>query len=133
MPKTDGSGSAVCRNDDAEHWEFIHYEGAQCGFAVEGGNARAYNFENEDIGPATTVRCRGMLYVLPVEGAFSYKLEKNATTPETALSSDAYEVAFGETVVIQTPNGAVERVITGDPGQRVWIEIDGQYLCFVVR
>ena len=133
MPKADGSGSAACRNDDAEHWEFIGYDGAQGGFAVEGGNARAYNFENEDIGPATAVRCRGMLYVLPVEGAFSYKLEKNATTPETQLSSDAYEVASGETVTIQTPDGAVERVVTGDSGQRVWVEIDGQYLCFMVR
>ena len=133
MPKADGSGSAVCRNDDAEHWEFIHYEGAQCGFAVEGGNARAYNYENEDIGPATAVRCRGMLYVLPVEGAFSYKLEKSAVTPETLLSSEAYEVASGDTVTIQTPNGPVERVINGDPGERVWVEIDGQYLCFVVR
>ena len=74
-----------------------------------------------------------MLYVLPVEGAFSYKLEKNATTPETQLFSDAYEVASGETVTIQTPDGAVERVVTGDSGQRVWIEIDGQYLCFMVR
>ena len=119
--------------DDAEHWEIIYFDGAQNGFAVEGGNARAYNFENEDIGPAKAVRCRGMLYVLPVEGAFSYKLEKNATTPETQLSSDAYEVASGETVTIQTPDGAVERVVTGDSGQRVWVEIDGQYLCFMVR
>ncbi|MBR4518930.1 MAG: hypothetical protein IKO65_08020 [Victivallales bacterium] len=133
MPKADGSGCVVCRNDDAEHWEFIGVNGAQGGFAVQGGNARAYAHDGTDLGPAKAVRCRGMLYVLPVEGAFSYKLEKNATTPETKLSSDSYEIFSGETVTIRTPKGMVERVVSGEPGQRVWVEIDGQYLCFVIR
>ena len=133
MPKADGAGSAVCRSDDAEHWEIIYFDGAQNGFAVEGGNARAIAYDGTDLGPATAVRCRGMLYVLPVEGAFSYKLEKSAVTPETSLSSDDYEVASGSTVTIQTPTGEVERVITGEAGQRVWVEIDGQHLCFVIR
>ena len=133
MPKADGFGCVVCRNDDAEHWEFIGLDGAQGGFAVEGGNARAYAHDGTDLGPAKAVRCRGYLYVLPVEGAFSYKLEKNAVTRETKLSSDSYEVFSGDTVSIRTPNGTVERVITGKPGQRVWVEIDGQYLCFVIR
>ncbi len=133
MPKADGSGCVVCRSDDAEHWEFIGLDGAQGGFAVEGGNARAYAHDGTDLGPAKAVRCRGYLYVLPVEGAFSYKLEKSAVTPETRLSSDAYEVFSGDTVVVKTPKGPVERVISGAPGQRVWVEVDGQYLCFVVR
>ena len=133
MPKADGVGQVICRSDDAEHWEFIGLDGAQGGFAVEGGNARAYAFDGKDLGPATAVRCRGMLYVLPVEGAFSYKLEKSAVTPETALSSESYEVFSGDTVTIQTPNGPVERVITGQPGQRAWVEIDGEHICFVIR
>ena len=133
MPKADGSGCVVCRSDDENHWEFLGLNGAQGGFAVEGGNARAYAYDGTDLGPAMAVRCRGMLYVLPVEGAFSYKLEKNATTLETALSSDSYEVFSGDTVLVNTPNGPVERVISGEPGQRVWVEIDGQYLCFVIR
>ena len=133
MPKAEGSGCVVCRKDDTEHWEFLGLDGAQGGFAVEGGNARAYAYDGTDLGPATAVRCRGYLYVVPVPGAFSYKLEKNAVTPETSLSSDSYEVFSGDTVSIRTPNGVVERVITGQPGQHVWVEIDGQYLCFVIR
>ena len=53
MPKADGFGAVVCRSDDAEHWEFIGYDGAQGGSAVEGGNARAYNFANDTYGDIT--------------------------------------------------------------------------------
>ncbi len=134
MPKADGVGCAVCRKDDDTHWEIIPYEGAQVGFAIPGGDAHAFDYDGNDLGPARTVRYRGMLYVMPVEGAFSYKVDATAETPETALTCQDYDVVSDTWVAIHRPNAPdYETIIHGDVGERIWVNVDGQDICFVIR
>ena len=88
FPKADGVGAAVCRVDKGNYWEIVQLNGADCGFAIDGGDAHAFDYDCKDLGPAKLRRCRGLLYVEPVEGAFSYRIDRTFSTRETRLSSD---------------------------------------------
>ena len=131
--KAAGTGAAVCRADGDDHWEIIPWNKAACGFAIEGGAAQAIAHDGSVIGPARTVRCRGLLYVLPVEGAVSYKIDRHAVTPESKLTSESYDIVSGSLVTIHTPAGDVKTKLTGKPGECVWHHQDGESICFVIR
>ena len=132
FPKADGSGAAVCRVDKGNTWEIIPLNGADCGFAVDGGDAHAFDYDNKDLGPAKLRRCRGLLYVEPVKGAFSYRIDRTFSTRETRLTSDKYLIAAGEDVVIQTPDGPVTKQFSGKHGERVWFKHGNDQICFVI-
>ncbi len=133
FPKAAGSGAAVCRVDDADHWEIIPWGKSCCGFAIEGGGAKAFAHDGTELGDAKTVRCRGLLYVLPVEDAVSYKIDRHVPTRESKLTSDQYEVVSGSDVIVHTPNGDVTINVTGKPGECVWYHLDGEFICFMIR
>ena len=132
FPKADGSGAAVCRVEKGNTWEIIPLNGADCGFAVDGGDAHAFDYDNKDLGPAKLRRCRGLLYVEPVRGAFSYRIDRTFSTRETRLTSDKYLIASGEDVVIQTPEGPVTQQFSGKSGERVWFKHGDDAICFVI-
>ncbi|MBR5840465.1 MAG: hypothetical protein IKZ84_18140, partial [Victivallales bacterium] len=132
FPKADGSGAAVCRVEKGNTWEIIPLNGVDCGFAVDGGDAHAFDYDNKDLGPAKLRRCRGLLYVEPVEGAFSYRIDRTFSTRETRLTSDKYLIAAGEDVVIQTPDGPVTKQFSGKSGERVWFKHGDDEICFVI-
>ncbi|GAG12555.1 unnamed protein product, partial [marine sediment metagenome] len=71
------------------------------GVSLEGraATATALDEEGKEIGPAETRLARGMVYVTPIEGAFSYLLTPGAA-PKVSLSCPRDEVVPGETVKI---------------------------------
>ena len=69
-----GNGLGVCRVLAGGQYEIILYRDAECGFAISAAAALALNKNNEELGPAQLRTERGMTYVSPVKGAFSYRL-----------------------------------------------------------
>lgn len=136
FPKAAGMGAGICRSDDAEHWEVILYEQADCGFAINAISAEALDFAGKSLGPATLRRARGLTYVVPVPGAFSYRLRKGKIEAAPELRCDRDAVVPGETVTIHSPDGKThERLIAQDAkaGERLWFEIDGAWIDFNVQ
>ncbi|MBC7287677.1 MAG: hypothetical protein H5T86_06445 [Armatimonadetes bacterium] len=75
MPKAAGNGIGICRILGGGKYEVILYNGAECGFAIKASRAVAIDEERNVIGPAEIRVARGLTYVMPVDGAFSYLLE----------------------------------------------------------
>ncbi len=70
--KAAGNGIGICRTLDEGRYEIIPYEGSQCSFAIGQGKAIALDEDGKELGPAEVRISRGLTYVMPVEGAFSY-------------------------------------------------------------
>lgn len=132
FPKAASNGQAVCRILGGGKYEIIPFQGADCGFAIPSGTAVALDEAGKELGPAE-VRCaRGLTYVMPVQGAFSYLL--TATDPlSTSLRSDRDLVVGGETVSVW---GRELHTVTipadAKPGQRIWHQLEGQWIDFTV-
>jgi hypothetical protein len=130
------SGAGVLRKFDDNSYEFIPFNGAECGWGVKDiVSAVALDKEMKEIGPAQLRQARSLTYVLPVEGAFSYKLTKGHLHRLVDLMSENSVVAAGETVEITDYNGRKHtRKIPDDAkkGQRFWFEINGQWIDFTV-
>ncbi|MCZ7600851.1 MAG: hypothetical protein M5U09_28190 [Gammaproteobacteria bacterium] len=76
--KAAGVGPCVARVDAPEPYEVIPLGGGECGFDLgwPAATAVALAEDGAELGPAE-VRCsRGLLWVQPVEGAFSYRLRQ---------------------------------------------------------
>ena len=147
-----GAGAGVCRILDANSFELIPYDGAELGFKIADANeavsAVALNYDGEEIGEAQVRRSRGFTFVVPVDGAFSYRLTKtsvdanannaNAETNGTCerWNCERYAVAPGETVVLRDVNGkTVDFTIPQDaaPNTRIWAEPEtGAFVDFSV-
>ncbi|MBR4834114.1 MAG: hypothetical protein IKU86_07270 [Thermoguttaceae bacterium] len=147
-----GAGSGVCRVLDANSFELIPYDGAELGFKIADANeavsAVALNYDGEELGEAQVRRSRGFTFVVPVDGAFSYRLTKtpvaddvNDANNQTAgtcerWSCERYAVAPGETVVLRDANGqTVDFTIPQDatPNTRIWAEPEaGAFVDFSV-
>ncbi|MBN2507116.1 MAG: hypothetical protein JXQ71_10510 [Verrucomicrobia bacterium] len=74
MPKAAGNGLGICRILPGGHHEILLYKEAECGFAVAARSAVALDKDRKEIGPAELRVARGLTYVMPVKGAFSYRL-----------------------------------------------------------
>ena len=142
-----GAGAGVCRILDANTFELIPYDGAELGFKIADANetvsAVALNYEGAEIGEAQVRRSRGFTFVVPVDGAFSYRLTKTLADANNATDgtcerwrSDRYAVAPGEKVVLHAVNGqTVDFAIPQDaaPGSRIWAEPEaGAFIDFSV-
>lgn len=140
-----GAGAGVCRILDANSFELIPYDGAELGFKIADANetvsAVALNYEGDEIGEAQVRRSRGFTFVVPVDGAFSYRLTKTNVNADNSgfcerWSCDRYAVAPGEKVVLRDVNGkTVDFTISPDaaPGSRVWAEPEaGAFVDFSV-
>ncbi len=130
--KAAGNGIGICRILPDGKYEVIPYEGAECGFAVEATKATALAEDGSELGPAEVRRARGLTYVMPVEGAFSYLLQAGASEA-AALNCDRDRVVAGERVVVrgkqehefQVPSDAAE-------GDRIWQQFEGAWIDFTV-
>lgn len=140
-----GTGSGVCRILDANTFEIIPYDGAELGFKIADADetvaAVALNYEGEEIGKAQVRRSRGFTFVVPVDGAFSYRLTKTPANAATTTgcerwSCDRFQVAPGETVVLRRLNDEkTEFTIPQDAaaGSRIWAEPEaGSFVDFIV-
>ncbi len=95
-------GIGICRVISKRQWEIIPYRGAECGFELPPAKAVALDKGCREMGPAELRVSRGLTYVVPVEGAFSYLL--TATSGEPLLPAPRPElrdrVIAGETVPV---------------------------------
>ncbi len=130
--KAAGNGQAVCRLlPDGQH-ELIPFGEPECGFAVQAAQAVALDRHGKELGPAQ-VRCaRGLTYVVPVKGAFSYRLSGGASHNEV-LSCQRDEVVASEHVTVRGQT-IHEITIPADarPGARLWFELEGAWIDFTV-
>lgn len=126
------SGIGVCRRLRDGEWEIIPYEGAECGFGLSATSAVALDQGGKRIGPAALRTARGLTYVLPVEGAFSYLLKGVVLRPPAeTVSADRIEVIPGETV--RPSSGGPIRIPTdARPGTRLWRKAGTGWLDFTV-
>ncbi|MHB8996120.1 MAG: hypothetical protein ACYC63_12815 [Armatimonadota bacterium] len=128
-------GIGVCRTAGKNQWEIIPYKGANCGFKLPAAKAVALVKDCKEIGPAELRVSRGLTYVVPVEGAFSYMLTAtggatqalaSTVKPRTAvIAGEAVPVKLRTEHVVQIPADA-------KPGQRIWQQLEGQWFDFTV-
>jgi hypothetical protein len=132
FPKAASAGAAACKVLDGK-FEVIPYEGVECGFAVRARAAKALDKEGKEIGPAGLRRARGLTYVLPVQGAFSYVLEAGEPDGPEAPTCDRDEAAAGERVAVRGKEAReVEIPKDAKAGERVWLQVDGGWIDFAV-
>jgi hypothetical protein len=127
-----GSGLAVCRKIN-NGWELIPYEGADCGFAVPAVAATALDVNGQEIGPAELRRSRGLTFVMPVENAFSYRLQKGVLPSTPVLTCSRTNVVPGETVFVRGRQTHQVIVPTeAAPGTRIWQKLEGAWIDFFI-
>lgn len=101
LPLACGSGQAVCRILDDGKFEIILMADAKVGFKIDANRAVALDFKNNELGEAVVKKSRGYTFVEPVEGAFSYRLEKTSdSTTDAGLDCERFVVVPGETVTV---------------------------------
>ncbi len=127
-------GPAVCRRIKAGEWEVIPLNGAQCGFAVSARSATALDRERNPLGRAELRISRGLTYIMPVKGAYSYLLRGvRVDAPQTLLRAARTAVTPGETVVVQ--GRKPHRVIVPEDAamaSRIWSQLEGEWVDFTV-
>jgi hypothetical protein len=141
--KAASNGIGICRILGEGRYEIIPYNGAECGFATSAGKATALDEARNVLGPAEIRVSRGLLYVIPVEGAFSYIFEPGDTDAKVNLTCDRDEVVAGESVVSSRGMGDFPHVrgtrehrlqIPTDAivGDRLWHQFEGAWIDFTV-
>ncbi|MCD6351396.1 MAG: hypothetical protein J7M26_04660, partial [Armatimonadetes bacterium] len=135
FPKAASQGQAICRILGKGKYEIIPYQGVEAGFAIKATSAVALDEAGKELGPAEVRVSRGLTYVMPVKGAFSYLVQGDAAGGpiEAGLTCDRAEVVPGEKVTVR---GGQEHVFTvpGDakPGDRIWQQFEGAWIDFTV-
>ncbi len=134
FPKAAGAGVGICRPLSDRTWEVILYDGRECGFAVDAAAAVALDEAGKELGPAELRRARGLTYVMPVQGAFSYRLHGtpgSVSGPE--LRSDRDTAAPGERVVVRGRTAHDLRIPrAARAGERIWRKFEGKWIDFTV-
>ena len=105
------------------------------GVEVKGGAARAVALDEagKELGAAETRVSRGLVYVTPKAGAFSYILTP-AAAAGSELACSRRDVTPGEAVTIQGQSAHQFRVPSdAKPGVRLWQTFEGGWIDFTVR
>jgi len=134
FPQAAGSGLSVCRTMRDGNWEVILFDGKEAGFAVNAERATAVDEARKPLGPAELRRARGLTWVMPVKGAFSYVLHRSAgSAPTPGLECDRDAVVPGETVVVRGRARHTVRIPrNAAPGTHQWFRLEGKWIDFVV-
>ena len=130
--KAAGDGIGICRILPEGKYEIIPYQGAECGFAIKASSATALDQDRKELGPAQLRYARGLCYVMPVEGAFSYILTAGETAKADLTCERDYVVA-GEKLIVRGKQ-AHDLQIPADAkeGARIWREFEGKWIDFTV-
>lgn len=134
FPEAASDGVGVCRILPDNRYEVIPYQNSDCGFAIAASEAVALDEAGQPLGPATLRRSRGLTYVVPVTGAFSYRLTKATTDAGADLVCDRDRVIPGETVTVRDGDASFPLRIaeTAKPGERIWRQLNGKWIDFTV-
>ena len=133
QPQAAGNGVGICRILNEDRFEVILHDGSECGFALDTVSAQALDEQRKVMGSAELRRARGLTYVRPVAGAFSYMLKGKLGASPGRLACSRDTVVPGETVVVR---GQTEHRVTvpadAKPGERVWRRIEEEWIDFTV-
>jgi len=133
FPKAASNGVGICRILGRGKYEVIPFKGAECGFAIGPATARALDQSGKEIGTAEVRLSRGLTYVMPVEGAFSYLLTTQAGARAAKLTCSRSEVVPGERVTVYGKQAYEWRVPTdAKEGDRIWKQWEGEWIDFTV-
>jgi len=102
--------------------------------SLEGRSATAVALDEEanPLGPAETRLGRGLVYVTPVPGAFSYVLSP-ANAPAVTLKCEREKAVPGETVSVAGRTEHKFRIPPdAKPGERLWQQFDDAWIDFTV-
>lgn len=96
------------------------------------GSAVALREDGKELGPAETRFARGLLHILPVSGAFSYRVTPGAVAP-ASLKCERDCVVPGETVTVagRSPHSFHVPAATA-PGTQHWQQFEGSWIDFNV-
>jgi len=126
-------GIGICRVLGDGAFEVIPFQGAECGFAVRATKATALDAAGKGIGQADLRTARGLTYVMPVNGAFSYRVEGELGQAPAPLACPRDEVVAGETVVV---SGKVDHEVRipadARPCDRLWRHLEDAWIDFTV-
>lgn len=133
FPKAASNGIGICRTLPDGKYEIIPYKDADCGFAVKAASAAALDKEGKELGPAELRAARGLTYVVPVKGAFSYLLSQKGGTGPVQLTCGREGVVPGEKVLVRGKQEH-ELQIPSDAkaGDRIWRQFEGGWIDFTV-
>jgi hypothetical protein len=138
FPLAASNGAAVARNLGNGNWEIIADGNTEAGFAIGGTSATAQDDTGKELGPAALRIARGLTYVQPVPGAFSYRVaggNLGATAPrQSPLAGQAplpaVRVLAGQSIKW---NGSVYDVPDDTlAGTRLWHQFASEWLDFAV-
>ena len=133
FPKAVSAGQAVCRILGCGEFEIIPMKNVECGFAVQATNAVALDHGGKEIGPAQLRCARGLTYVQPVAGAFSFKLKGQLGAVASPLMCDRALILPGEEVTVRSREAHTFRASpTAKVGQRLWQELEAAWIDFTV-
>jgi len=133
FPKAASNGVGICRFLPENKFEIIPFENSDCGFAIGAVSAVALDEENKELGPAELRTSRGLTYVVPVKGAFSYLLVGGTPAAAVELKCERDTVIAGEQVAVQGKEAHAAAIpADATPGQRVWLQFEGAWIDFTV-
>ena len=131
-----GNGPGVCRLLPEGQHEIILLKNAECGFAVKAASAVALDKAGQHMGPAQLRAARGLTYVMPVKGAFSYLLTAPASAAPSAppnLRCARDQVVPGETVIVEGRTAHELRIPPdAKPAERLWRQFEEAWIDFTV-
>lgn len=134
FPKAVARGQLVARRLDADHVELFAY-GADpvLGVSLDGRAATAVALDEagQELQPAETRYSRGMVFVMPVPNAVSYRLTA-VPPPDSTLTCERVAVIPGETVRIEP--GEIDWQVPQDAaiGAQIWQQVGGRWIDFTV-
>ncbi|MDD4025734.1 MAG: hypothetical protein PHN85_07410 [Kiritimatiellae bacterium] len=127
------AGAAICRVITNDMVEVLLHKTAEAGFPFTVGEAVALDKTNAVIGVAEVRYARGLSYVRPVKGAFSYCLRRIPRPPPILLTCGRDTVRPGEQVTVK---GRQEHNLTipadAKPGDRLWYALEQGWIDFTI-
>ena len=133
FPKAAARDIGICRILPDNKYEIIAYGEPSCGFAIDAVQAVALDVDRKSMGPAELRRARGLTYVMPVEGAFSYLLDQGVLPAPVTLTAERVRVIPGERVAVQGA-GMHHYQVPQDAsaGDRLWFQAEDAWIDFTV-
>ena len=127
LPKAASDGSAVCRILK-DGWEVIPYKNSDCGFAINAGKAEALDKNGKLISSAQIRTARGLTYVIPVKGAFSYRLYKSGKDKGADLQTKTTKLFPGQSINVNGIQITVPDNVQA--GTHWWHKVNDKWLDF---
>ncbi|MFA7172704.1 MAG: hypothetical protein WC340_04710 [Kiritimatiellia bacterium] len=135
FPDAAASGTAICRFEKDGSYEVIPVGNSECGFAINAKSAVALDKDGVTLGPCDLRLSRGLTWIQPVEGAFSYRLQPaDALADKQALTCDVLKVVPGQVIAVSSQREKHEIKVAADavPGERIWKKLNHAWIDFTV-